>query len=552
MSLPDSGHAHGHARGNVQEVIHALETAAWQNQPSAEQVTAANNQLNEWQTQPGYHMTLQDIGQSQSFPTALRLLALTQLKNGIDKHWRAGSAISPNEQDHIRSNLQRIEFDENDSRVISLVSVVFSSIARRDFPNKWPSLFEDLSTLYSAVAEASQNQFTFVLKIIQKTITEFQTLRLAVARNSYYDKAPRLLSALAGDRRLHEVLTTQQMPQVNLQASLINVALLLKCLRRLAVGAFENPHTDSNVIELWKMSLHWLSAAMGSGISHSHWSIVVLRQIIKLHVTMAQQQAVSFGLLEPLDLIHFYWNKATAFRKQQFQAEAESQTDVERGIAQYFILRALLLLRACFKIAHNPVTTGRIVRGRDPEEPAKARNFIRANVFDDGFITKIFQDLLSSHLLYSKDDIEQWFDEAEDWEIRESEAEDAFEHSARPCAERLFMDIALWRKDLIVQPLLALVEQDARPGDAFVTDAIFSALGICAARINEDFNFNDFFETQISANMQLTGENTKIIRRRIAILLAQWTPITNAVSAENRKRVCLQSLFAFRLENKVC
>lgn len=63
----------------VAELIHALEAAC-------DKVTVLQEQqlLQEWQSQPGYHAALSVVALDQTVSTAVRLMACTQLKNGIE------------------------------------------------------------------------------------------------------------------------------------------------------------------------------------------------------------------------------------------------------------------------------------------------------------------------------------------------------------------------------------------------------------------------------------------------------------------------------------
>lgn len=79
--------------------------------------------------------------------------------------------------------------------------------------------------------------------------------------------------------------------------------------------------------------------------------------------------------------------------------------------------------------------------------------------------------------------------------------------------------------------------QDALPDseDVFIKDAIYAALGATAPMINQAFDFNTFLRQRLVPDLQNGSSSYSLIRRRIAILLAQWTPI--AVSNENKALV---------------
>ena len=522
---------------NVEAVLQVLEAAAFRHDRAAQQVEAANQQLEQWQAQPGFYAALQAIGQNKSNPATTRVLALTQLKNGIDKHWRAGSAITPDEQHAIRSALQQINLDEADGRIVALTAVIFASIARRAFPTKWPTLFDDLTHMYHSVDRTKPYQFAFVLKIIQKTISEFQTLRLALPRKAYFDAAPKLLQVLAGDGTLQAILSSRKPPGHEASTEVFHAVLLFKCIRRMAVGAYECPHYDEALVSIWKASQRCVEVGMSSQSFDEQWWMAFMRQLVKFHLSMAQAHPITFALLEPRPLVHFYWSAALSLRERQLGRASEAADALEDGLAPYFILRTLMLLRATLKAAHNMVHTMKFAKSRDPDEPTRAKENLRNEVLKPEFVIKMFEGLIGSYMIYAAGDIEEWTDEAEEWEIREYDAEDAFEQSVRPCAERLFLDITLWYKDLVLDPLIQLARQYAPSNDVLVKDAVYSALGISASRIYEHFDFNQLFETQLLRDVSSNAANCNVLRRRLAILLAQWIPVLEALSVNNKATV---------------
>ena len=59
----------------------------------------------------------------------------------------------------------------------------------------------------------------------------------------------------------------------------------------------------------------------------------------------------------------------------------------------------------------------------------------------------------------------------------------------------------------------------------FLKDAAYCAIGVAAPILNTKFDFNGFLTTTLIAELQQQQPNHHIIRRRIAILLAQWAVV---------------------------
>ena len=53
-------------------------------------------------------------------------------------------------------------------------------------------------------------------------------------------------------------------------------------------------------------------------------------------------------------------------------------------------------------------------------------------------------------------DLREWQEEPGEWERREEGETDMWEFSIRSCAEKLFLDLVINNKDLLIQPLLSV------------------------------------------------------------------------------------------------
>jgi hypothetical protein len=105
-----------------------------------EALITAKQQLEEWQTKPDYHLILQRIASDkQRVDHGVRLSAIIQLKNGIDRYWRRGvkQAIADGEKQQIRGGLLHMGVSEDDKQLAKMTAVVAAKIARFDFPVKW-------------------------------------------------------------------------------------------------------------------------------------------------------------------------------------------------------------------------------------------------------------------------------------------------------------------------------------------------------------------------------------------------------------------------------
>ena len=96
------------------------------------------------------------------------------------------------------------------------------------------------------------------------------------------------------------------------------------------------------------------------------------------------------------------------------------------------------------------------------------------------------------------------------------------------------MDLILNFKHLLKEPLLGFFHSVANASQSTVLmkDSVYTAMGLCAPVIHEEFNFDAFLTSTLVNDIQQTGPGCKIMRRRIAILIGLW--VTVKISEENR------------------
>ena len=546
----------------IDRVAHVLEIAAHQHQLPPEQIELARRQIQQWESaQAGYFATIQLIGQNKDAALNSRILALTQLRNGVEHHWRSASqGINAEEQQTIRSQLLQIDLDESDNRVVNQIAGIFANIARKDFPRFWPSLFDDLILWYRSVQQSSPDEKAnhrrlYILRIIQKTISGFQTLRLAQARKQYREKAEPLFDILANDGcdLLVYILYSPENFRKSSPLDLSQTLAIMKCVRRLAVGALEEPEKNANFLRLWQLSQTYLEFGLSSSSQDNIILIYKLvEQVVKLHITIAQDHPITFGSLRPKDLVHSYWIKSKTIRDQPPpRLSRDDEDDSQEHMTEFFCLKALVLLRECFKIAYNTGSTMKIPASGDREKMTNIREHMKLQILTGSFTLDIFKGIISSYLILSDKDIDEWMDDPEEWAIREESFGDAFEQDIRPCATRLLLDTTINDNGESFRLLSSLMEEycpesqeslKQQNGQSsqynstqqlLIKDSLYTALGTAASRFYKDFNIFDFLHRRIPSDMEFHGELAKILRRRIAILLSQWTPLLSDCTTDS-------------------
>lgn len=99
------------------------------------------------------------------------------------------------------------------------------------------------------------------------------------------------------------------------------------------------------------------------------------------------------------------------------------------------------------------------------------------------------------------------------------------------------MDLVVNFKHLLVQPLLGFFQSVAgtSQSDVATKDSVYTAMGLSAPVVFQEFDFDGFLASTLVNDVQQTGPNYKVLRRRIAILIGEW--VTVKISEANRPLV---------------
>lgn len=110
------------------------------------------------------------------------------------------------------------------------------------------------------------------------------------------------------------------------------------------------------------------------------------------------------------------------------------------------------------------------------------------------------------------------------------------------------MDLVINFKHLLVQPLLGFFASVSGTADVDVItkDSVYTAMGLSAAVVFEEFDFDNFLASTLVNDIHQTGDQYKILRRRIAILIGQW--VTIRISVSNRPLV--YQIFQYMLNSQ--
>ncbi|KAI4163059.1 MAG: hypothetical protein LQ342_003377 [Letrouitia transgressa] len=525
-----------------------------------QQIQTGTSQLQNWERRPGFCTLLQSLFLDTSLPTEIRYLCIIQLKNAIDKYWRktATRTIKKDEKDAIRSRCIDCGLNEPDFRLAKQNALMISKIVRYEFPHDWP---EAVTSIVSHLRSASQFstfplRLTRALLILLEVTKELSTARIQRTRVSLQSAAPAVLQVL-GRVYVDKVQTWVNFlkkggnDEGGALESIDQSLLAIRVLRRLLIAGWECPNRHTEVQDIWNILCSHFEEMLSfvkDETSPLHMTVrrlieKHLRQISKLHLSLARDRPAGFALLpSSMDLAFAYWNIMNLFSDTSgtqtpiapTQAiESDGGVDDEYvSILEFLSLKGLLLLRACAKMVFNPIQTFKYQKAEDKDEKSRAKDLIKRTLLNENFVRTVMESLVIRFFVFRPKDLKEWEEEPEEWERREEGEGDVWEFSVRSCAEKLFLDLMINFKTLLTQPLLHVFAGVAnlQTSDTLLKDSIYGAIGLSAPVLEQTLDFNKFLTSTLGPEVQIQGPQYNILRRRAAIMLGQWLPVKEGLN----------------------
>ena len=349
----------------------------------------------------------------------------------------------------------------------------------KDFPtltHSRPDLFQQLLHILRASTDpnAYRLQLPRALLVLLYIVKELSTGRLLRTRQSLQTVAPEIFNVL-GTIYVNKVQAWQAFfrdggdDEGGALESIDNSLLAIKTMRRLIIAGYEFPGRDKDVQEFWTLTRTHLGEFLQYVIpENSPLASEVqkkigrhLMQLSKLHLNMATTHPADFVLLpNSIELARDYWSLISRLGEQWGSKSIEGakvgtdgDAEDEAPILERLGLKGLLLIRACVKMVFFPTQTFRFKHQQEKDEKNAATHKIKTDLLTDDLVREMISALVQRFFVFRPSDLRMWEEEPDEWEKMEEGAED-WEFAIRPCAEKLFLDLAKNFKNLIIQPLL--------------------------------------------------------------------------------------------------
>lgn len=465
--------------------------------------------------------------------------------------------MSKGDKEVIRSRLVESVLSESDRRLAVQNALVYSKIARFEFPQEWPDAITSLLAIVRGRQDHAQES-NALLVLLQLT-KELSTGRLQRTRTYLQAVTPEMMHVI-GERYANYVdswrsLLAENPGDHSIESFMKDSLLCIKTLRRLLITGYEHPNRDNDVVAFWRLSIQNLGAFMQLRNSGQFpgmtgvWLEKHMLQLAKLHHELSRDHPAAFALLpDSIQLVHSYWSVTKELGESFGSKEAVTSTvangsigtdgdAADQPVMEKLVLRALLIIRACVKMVHNPTQTFKYKHPQDKEERSQATELLKHQLLQEAFVREVMETVVTRYFVFRASDLREWEEEPEEWEKREDGDSEDWEFSIRSCSEKLFLDIAINYKNMLVQPLLQVFYSVATPDneDVLFKDSVYTAIGLSAPVVHEQLDFDAFIRDVLIQEVQKQNPGFNILRRRASILLGQW--ISVKIADESRPLV---------------
>uniref|UniRef100_A0A663N6B9 Importin-11 n=1 Tax=Athene cunicularia TaxID=194338 RepID=A0A663N6B9_ATHCN len=472
----------------------------------------AEEQLKQWETQPGFYSVLLNIFTNHTLDVNVRWLAVLYFKNGIDRYWRrvAPHALSEEEKATLRAGLIA-NFNEPVNQIATQISVLIAKVARVDCPRQWPELIPTLVESVKVQDDLRQHRALLTFYHVTKTLA---SKRLAADRKLFYDLASGIYS-FACSLWNHHTDTFLQQVCTGDEAAATNA--LERTLLSLKASSLEDTY-----LYIFQGFLHAVFERLKQFLecSRSIRAENVCRDRLEKTIILFTKVLLDFLDQHPFSFTPLI-QRSLEFAVSYVFTEAGEGIVFERFIVQCMNLIKMIVKNYAYKPSKN-------IEDSSPETLEAHK--IKTEFFTYPTLMEICRRLVTHYFLLTKEELAMWEEDPEGFTVEETGG-DSWKYSLRPCTEVLFIDIFHEYNQTLTPVLLEMVhslQASTNMEDTsaiLIKDAVYNAVGLAAYELFDSVDFDQWFKNQLLAELQVSHNRYKPIRRRVIWLIGQWISV---------------------------
>uniref|UniRef100_A0A3Q0R254 Importin-11 n=1 Tax=Amphilophus citrinellus TaxID=61819 RepID=A0A3Q0R254_AMPCI len=445
----------------------------------------AEEQLRQWETQPGFYSVLLNIFNNHMLDVNVRWLAVLYFKNGIDRYWRrvAPHALSEEEKTSLRAGLIT-NFNEPVNQIATQIAVLIAKVARLDCPRQWPELIPILLESVKGQDGLQQHRALLTFYHVTKTLA---SKRLAQDRRLFQDLASGIYSFACSLWSHHTDCFLQQIYARDEAAALSSLERTLLSLKECCMYLF-------SVIMVLMNRLHGCFVSGRQVGSDS-----TCREKLEKTIILYTKVLLDFLEYHPCAFIPLIQRSLEFAVTYVFTPAGEGVT-FERFIVQCMNLIKMIVKNDAYKPAKN-------IDDSKPESLEAHK--IKTAFFTHPTLTEIGRRLVSHYFLLTEEELAMWEEDPESFAVEETGG-DSWKYSLRPCTEVLFLDIFHNYSQTLTPVLLDMVQNLQGPTSVedsvqlLMKDAVYNAVGLAAYELFDNVDFDQWFKNQLLGELQVS------------------------------------------------
>ncbi|KAG5672402.1 hypothetical protein PVAND_002533 [Polypedilum vanderplanki] len=498
------------------------------NQQNQSEIKQAEANLAVFEKEPNFYTTVLDFYLNEQLDLDVRYMSLLILKQGIDKYWRKTqqNSIKPEEKILLKKKLLE-SFNEKIDQLAVQYAVIISKIARLDCPDDWEELMPLLLQRINTSNELEQKRS---LQILVQVVKQLSTRRLHHDRKIFEQLTLNLYEFICNLWNGFTILYFQNIQTSELlpvcENNLCKSMLALKIMRKLTIHGFQKPAEAAQPLEFLKMIFERLKdllecrllikSSLYITLLETHEKFILKH--MKILTEFQEYHRTDFNVFAP-QVLEMSFN-FVFFEGTRFIFEGNQLTMPNYVISCLNLIKGFLLNNG-----------GNVYSKSSSNETDNNLNEILKNFFTSERLEYITEKLLMHYFLLTPADLELWENDPEVFVC--DEGGDSYKYSLRSCTEAFFMALFHKYSNVLCKHLNVYVQKsqsieltstsDAQ--DILIKESIYNAVGLVTFHAYDEIDFDNWFKTQLLSELQLKGENFKILRRRIIWMIGQWSAV---------------------------